>query len=343
MPRTSVFRSDARRTAGSLSTPMSHNTRVSFRMRSPCSNNSSPPLPSIPMFNAPYVTRNILPMPVQQHEPGGFPGVGSGYMSAGAHKALVCWDWRAGTKIVRFGQQTTVNIGVQIIADSSPSEGERVVSVTIDGVVRVFSIQMMSQFRLADLGGLNPTLNAKLFNVGAAPNNMLQWFDAKGTQMTCATKSVIMHLQWQEGAGDPDVKILSPSSPTVASPTTMLSSGNPPPRNRTISSLARSTSSLANSTSTSRRPSMLSNSTSTSKNRLSISASSRARTISTPISPTTSTRVSAPLFPVHFGRAAIITAPSKLVAMVETADVTIGAIEPRKKRVVTATRFSSRA
>ena len=56
-----------------------------------------------------------------------------------ADKALVCWDWRAGTKIVRFGQQTTVNIGVQIVK-AGEAEGERVVSVTIDGIVRVFSI-----------------------------------------------------------------------------------------------------------------------------------------------------------------------------------------------------------
>lgn len=63
-------------------------------------------------------------------------------VSAGADKALVCWDWRAGTKIVRFGQQTTVNIGVQLIPGDggSADDGERVVSVTIDGIVRVFSI-----------------------------------------------------------------------------------------------------------------------------------------------------------------------------------------------------------
>ena len=61
-------------------------------------------------------------------------------VSAGADKALVCWDWRAGTKIVRFGQQTTINIGVQIIASLDKEEGERVVGVTIDGIVRVFSI-----------------------------------------------------------------------------------------------------------------------------------------------------------------------------------------------------------
>jgi pyrimidine and pyridine-specific 5'-nucleotidase len=42
---------------------------------------------------------------------------------------------------VRFGQQTTVNIGVQLISsEGNPEEGERVVSVTIDGIVRVFSI-----------------------------------------------------------------------------------------------------------------------------------------------------------------------------------------------------------
>ena len=66
-------------------------------------------------------------------------------VSAGADKALVCWDWRAGSKIVRFGQQTTINIGVQIVGggrggQGGEGEGERVVSVTIDGIVRVFSI-----------------------------------------------------------------------------------------------------------------------------------------------------------------------------------------------------------
>ena len=68
-------------------------------------------------------------------------------VSAGADKALVCWDWRAGTKIVRFGQQTTVNIGVQIIGSGGSrgeDEGERVVSVTIDGIVRVFSISELT-------------------------------------------------------------------------------------------------------------------------------------------------------------------------------------------------------
>ena len=69
-------------------------------------------------------------------------------VSAGADKALVCWDWRAGSKIVRFGQQTTINIGVQIVGggQGGEGEGERVVSVTIDGIVRVFSISELESF-----------------------------------------------------------------------------------------------------------------------------------------------------------------------------------------------------
>lgn len=39
-----------------------------------------------------------------------------------------------------------------------------------------------------------------------------------------------------------------------------------------------------------------------------------------------------------------MTAPPKLVAIVSTpTDVAVGAVDPRKRRVVTATRFSSRA
>jgi hypothetical protein len=45
---------------------------------------------------------------------------------------------------------------------------------------------------------------------------------------------------------------------------------------------------------------------------------------------------------VRYGRAAILTAPTKLVAMVETPDVVVGAVDPRKRRLVAATRFGSR-
>ncbi|TFK23991.1 hypothetical protein FA15DRAFT_593198 [Coprinopsis marcescibilis] len=257
-------------------------------------------------------------------------------VSAGADKALVCWDWRAGTKIVRFGQQTTVNIGVQLIA-SGEDEGERVVSVTIDGIVRVFSIkrrEMISQFKLSELGAGDPVLNSKLFNVGAAPNNMLQWFAAKGTQMTCATKSVILHLQWQEGDDKPVVQSPTPLSASQGPLSASIS------RRRTGSALGQST----NSVSTPGRRTTLGASVgpppSAMKGRLSVSG---ARTpIPSPLSPRTSTSTPT-TFAVRFGQAAILTTPPKLVAIVETPDVAVGAVDPLKRRVVTATRFSSRA
>ncbi|KZT25821.1 hypothetical protein NEOLEDRAFT_1132791 [Neolentinus lepideus HHB14362 ss-1] len=262
-------------------------------------------------------------------------------VSAGADKALVCWDWRAGTKIVRFGQQTTVNIGVQLVGGEEGG-GERVVSVTIDGIVRVFSIrrrEMMSQFKLSELGGTDPVLNAKLFHVGKAPDNMLQWFAANDTQMTCATKSVILHLQWTEGTEPSQTE---PSTPLTPKSPAVLQAN---PRPRTISSLSRSTSSV----STPQRKSSLNTpppSSFSGKSRLSLSTNS-----SSTLSPgAPSPRATTPGggrgdggFAVRFGRAAILTAPPKLVGMVETPDVAIGAVDPRKRRVVTATRFSSRA
>ena len=45
-------------------------------------------------------------------------------MSAGADKALVVWDWRKGTKVVRFGQQTNLNIGVCILGPGGVGAGE---------------------------------------------------------------------------------------------------------------------------------------------------------------------------------------------------------------------------
>ena len=51
---------------------------------------------------------------------------------------------------------------------------------------------MISQFKLSELGGGDLALNAKLANVGAAPNNMLQWFAAKGTQMTVCLSAFLV-------------------------------------------------------------------------------------------------------------------------------------------------------
>ncbi|KAG1800180.1 uncharacterized protein BJ212DRAFT_1400603 [Suillus subaureus] len=277
-------------------------------------------------------------------------------VSAGADKALVCWDWRAGTKIVRFGQQTTINIGVQIVQGGTEAEGERVVGVTIDGIVRVFSIkrrEMISQFKLSELGGSDPVLHAKLFNVGSAPNNMLQWFAAKGSQMTCATKSVILHLQWTEGEDEKTPAETTTMSPTFTGRT--LTSPTPSslnPRSRAMSTPQRRQSALGVSTSglPKSRLSLGTPSTPLSSN---LSASQHSGVSPSPLSllPRSGTPLSpmgAPLSPmgaagadgfaIRFGRAAILTAPPKLVALVETPDVAVGAVDPRKRRVRGADR-----
>jgi pyrimidine and pyridine-specific 5'-nucleotidase len=93
--------------------------------------------------------------------------------------------------------------------------------------------------------------------------------------------------------------------------------------------------------------SMMSSSTTTTNgmNKLKLSVSG-LRTPTTPISPSpgnTTPALNSGGFPIRYGRATILTAPPKLVAIVETPDVAVGAVDPRKRRVVTATRFSSRA
>ena len=175
----------------------------------------------------------------------------------------------------------------------------------------------------------------------------------------CATKSVILHLQWQEGdintmpssaTSKPlngNSHLLEPKSPgTPTSPLLGSAQLNASlSRQRTGSVLSRSTSSASLSVSASfsthnlhlqtpvRRESL---GRSTSLN-VGLNGSVRGgvspRTPGTPVSAGT----------MLFGRAAILTAAPRLVAVVDTPDVAVGAVDARKRRVVTATRFSSRA
>jgi len=55
---------------------------------------------------------------------------------------------------------------------------------------------MISQFRLAELGVRDPVLKSKLLSVGVAPNNMLQWFAAKGRQVTVSGSSRSSFSSW---------------------------------------------------------------------------------------------------------------------------------------------------
>ncbi|KAG8905601.1 hypothetical protein FRB99_008599 [Tulasnella sp. 403] len=252
-------------------------------------------------------------------------------VSAGADKALVCWDWRSGQKIVRFGQQTNLSIGVQIVDD------ETVVGVTVDGIVRTFSIlrwvtyqdslgrkEMLSQFKMNELAAGDPVMSARLAHVGVGANNMLQWFAAKGRQMTCATKNIIMHLEWTEDGSSKKANLmpLTPVSEgnTAPSPTGgnfRMSLGRPPTAASTSSPLTTRKSLGANTS-------------------MRIPASPMARSGSRLSMSTSSLRDVPP-------PSSIMMAPPKLLAVVETPDVAVGTVDPLKRRVTTATRFSSRA
>jgi pyrimidine and pyridine-specific 5'-nucleotidase len=149
---------------------------------------------------------------------------------------------------------------------------------------------------------------------------------------------VILHLKWSEDGGQQqsidEMSKVSETSVSLFPPPSSLSTS----RTRTLSSLSRSTSSI----STPPRRTIQAASTPLAKTRLSLN-STVPRTPGTPLSP--SSRSGTPLtsaFPIRFGRAAVLTAPPTLVAVIDTPDLVVGAVDPSKRRVVTATRFSSR-
>lgn len=109
-------------------------------------------------------------------------------------------------------------------------------------------------------------------------------------------------------------------------------------RPRTNSSLSRSTSSVSITPRTSLAPP-----TPGTRGRFSLSTSA-SRTSLVPLSPPSSSAAGSNPggFPFRFGRAAVLTAPPKLVAVIDTPDLAVGAVDASKRRVVTATRFSSR-
>ncbi|KAE8224575.1 hypothetical protein CF319_g2557 [Tilletia indica] len=114
-------------------------------------------------------------------------------VSVGQDKAIVVWDWRTGTKLLKFGQQSNVSLGTSIV------DKDKIVAVTVDGIIRTFCIrrkEMIGQFDLSKLGGVDKALSAQLAGIGG--DGMLQWFAAQGNSMTLAAKNLVVHLEWTE-------------------------------------------------------------------------------------------------------------------------------------------------
>ncbi|PWY98278.1 hypothetical protein BCV70DRAFT_202059 [Testicularia cyperi] len=121
--------------------------------------------------------------------------INSDYLvSVGQDKAIVVWDWRTGAKVVRFGQQSNVSLGVSLV------DKDKLVAVTVDGMIRCFSIprrEMIGQYQLTRLGTPDLALGSRLGDL-ASGSSMLEWFAAHGNTLTVASKSLVVHLEWQE-------------------------------------------------------------------------------------------------------------------------------------------------
>ncbi|OCF74968.1 hypothetical protein I204_03815 [Kwoniella mangroviensis CBS 8886] len=328
-------------------------------------------------------------------------------VSAGADKALVIWSWRTGEKIVRFGQQTNICVGIQLINDY-------IVSVTVDGIIRIFSIrkrEMLAQFKISDLGRTvgggtkEKEWKLKLKDVGGGVGGigMINWFEGQGKWMTCATREMIIRLAWDEieeviPLATPTTRPSSPATPspakgrirTVSSASRALPMASTPTktpnhlRQRTASgstptlSVKRSTPSLtsaAMSPSLSSPASRLANLTSPAK------AATRSLSGTATPSPLRSkgvanldrssspiTQSSSPRKPVISSRRTslasgtpvpeeeemkpkegrkriipLLTKAPKILELIHAPDVEKGAIDARRTRVVTSTRFAARS
>lgn len=73
---------------------------------------------------------------------------------------------------------------------------------------------MISQYRLSDLGGSDPRLQE--VGGGHLGSGQLSWVAARGVHVTCATKNLIMHLEWE--MGEEEVMDLPSSASSILLP-----------------------------------------------------------------------------------------------------------------------------
>lgn len=149
---------------------------------------------------------------------------------------------------------------------------------------------------------------------------------------------MVIHLQWTEGAAQPEVTTDSGKAAELGK-----SQMSPPVASLGLSRMSMSTRSTSSASTSQRRLTGGGAPTPVSKGRVSLNPS----TPRTPMNLGGSPHLGTPSTPVfntmRYGRAAVLTAPPKVVAVIETPDVAVGAVDASKRRVVTATRFSSRA
>lgn len=111
-------------------------------------------------------------------------------VSAGADKVIVVWDYETGEKITRFGQQTNICVGIHLVHD-------KIISLTVDGVIRCFDIaqrKMVAQYRLGDL--------CKNTSVGGLDSNAsVLWVEGRGRHLTVRHLLCVRYLADVDSAG----------------------------------------------------------------------------------------------------------------------------------------------
>ena len=115
-------------------------------------------------------------------------------VSVGQDKAICVWHYRSGERVVRFGQQSNVSLGVCLVDE------DKLVAVTIDGVIRSFSMRskkLIGEFQLSKLGRTDARW-ASLMKEFTGESGMLSWFAAHQNSITVGSKSLVAHLEWRE-------------------------------------------------------------------------------------------------------------------------------------------------
>ncbi|CAO1623991.1 unnamed protein product [Sympodiomycopsis kandeliae] len=115
-------------------------------------------------------------------------------VSVGQDKAICVWNYRSGERVVRFGQQSNVSLGVCLV------DTDKLVAVTIDGVIRSFSIRskkLIGEFQLSKLGRTDAKWGPYMREF-VGESDMLSWFAAHRNSITVGSKSLVAHLEWRE-------------------------------------------------------------------------------------------------------------------------------------------------
>jgi WD40 repeat protein len=109
-------------------------------------------------------------------------------VSAGVDRVLVVWDHETGERVARFGQQPNISAGLHLVHD-------KLISITIDGVVRAYDIgkgEMVRQFKISDLCkqvDLDSEDRKAVLDVGAGSggSGMVQWASSSGSTVTVSS------------------------------------------------------------------------------------------------------------------------------------------------------------